>query len=171
MTQKEALQNLINSFDNELMAKLFVYNWLEDINWHSEASRFEEYINDYDKQELEDLKDINIVLNPSSYDYTYVSEFIDDKSNVYLVDAVKKARENKTSYVIYNDATYSLSLVREFNKAETMYQTFNYIFGWGTNNNEWNSKGIGIEFVMELLDMIKTHFEELYNPNKVVDID
>jgi len=47
MTQKEAIKNILGSISLEHFRALFISNWLEDINWHSENKLFcEQYMNE-----------------------------------------------------------------------------------------------------------------------------
>ena len=43
MTQKQGLQNLMQSIDNREARYILVMNWLEDINWHTECSILNEH--------------------------------------------------------------------------------------------------------------------------------
>ena len=40
MTEKHAVANILTALDNSTIRKLFISEWLEDINWHSENGRF-----------------------------------------------------------------------------------------------------------------------------------
>jgi len=42
MTQKEAIQNIIKRLDTAEARQFFLFGWLEDINWHTEANELEE---------------------------------------------------------------------------------------------------------------------------------
>lgn len=37
MTQKQGLKNVLDSISNTYLKYRFIYEWLEDINWHPEA--------------------------------------------------------------------------------------------------------------------------------------
>lgn len=40
MTQKQAIQNILNTLDYTGAKVMFISLWLEDINWHSENAKF-----------------------------------------------------------------------------------------------------------------------------------
>lgn len=39
MTQKKALENIIEALGHHVLARLFICQWLEDINWHGECAQ------------------------------------------------------------------------------------------------------------------------------------
>lgn len=104
-TQKEAIQNIVDTLGFAGAKVLFVSLWLEDINWHSENAKFCEEMKFW-------LKEIE---QPG------------------LTDLQKHS----------------------INSAKECVRGMTYIYGWGTNPADWESKGVGDAFVKELVEVIK----------------
>ena len=115
MTQKQAVKNIIDSISESAFKKLFLFEWLQDINWHTETQMILDSMNAEEKRIVEKYENM-------------------DESEKLTSPFIQKYRH-------------------EYHLATTIYQGLNYIFGWGIENDGWKSKGIGKEFVAELLEL------------------
>lgn len=164
MTQKEAIKNLIQTFNNKFNAKVFISNWLEDMNWHTENGLFCETFTEEENRKYEQLTNINYIYSSSKYSQEFVDNFKQTEPGKAIVEAIREAKENKRDRIYLKDGRFPYSFtfnqLHDFNKAETFYTCFNYIWGWGTIPSEWLSGASGQKFVDELLEMINTYFDK-----------
>lgn len=69
MTQKQALTNILQSLNGTTLRRLFVCEWLEDINWHYECSKIQE---NFCKAELHNL---GVMKNHKETDHPVILPF------------------------------------------------------------------------------------------------
>lgn len=154
MTQKEALTNLMEGLTHDFRL-LLVFNWLEDINWHTEAALLAK--TPYrDNEGMEWLEKVRCAFNPAGYSYSYSQEQIAALAPYELAD-VSEILQGKL--ICPKGAPHSMinnNTVYQFRRAETWYQPLSYIYGWGIQSSDWTSKGLGAPFVEELLEIIKS---------------
>ena len=164
MTQKEAIKNIIESMDNRLCSIIFVSNWLEDINWHSENTMLVEKLSKEQTDKWEVMRNLNYIIHSSNYSDVFVDEFKQTEEAKLYIEAVRYTKENKANgyWVRLNRWNNFISKDEMFsyNKAETFYNCFNYIWGWGITTPDWVSGGSGQKFVDELWEMITNHYDE-----------
>lgn len=134
MTQQEALENLIRTLP-PLFRAIFLADWLEDMNWHSERQLFVDKM----PQDWKTRWDIYHELHIASVENQYSKKHADFlKEQGYFSDKSKEAlatiRENEN--VFFNG--YLIDRVDLVNYAQTQdfYKGMNYIFGWGVKTNE-----------------------------------
>lgn len=151
MTQKEALANMLDTLSYDFRI-LLITNWLEDINWHAENRMFQERVQYKNENAMQWFENNKTLINPG----TYCSKYAIEKNKAATASQVQEVDEllskglTSTSYGIINS-----TMVHDFKKAETYYNAFNTIFGWGISSDGWNTRGIGKEFVDELIEMLE----------------
>lgn len=151
-TQKTLLGELLES-KTDTLKKIFIYEWLEDINWHSEANEFFTiYFSDYDRREYEVLQNLKLAAVPFSYPESYIeSPEVQQtiRKNLAILEEGRKSI-GRTIYMTPNGAVAD-ELLRDFIKIDTEMRTFNKMTGWGIDNDgTWESTGVGAAFVVEL---------------------
>ena len=160
MTQKQFIANILRSMDFKLARYVFIIDWLEDINWHTECSMINNLMEPEEAKKVDLLREFDYALRPSNYS----SAFINDIKN----DLVKynEACElyNKpfyNGYVSLGEYSFSKDQLYSFHNAIDFYKGMNYGFGWGLITSEWKAIQ-GQEFVDELVDLIN-------NPDQYCD--
>ena len=160
MTQKQAVKNIIEAFDNRLIAKHFISNWLEDINWHTENGLLGDSFTKEDDIKIEALSELNCILNSSDYSESYIDEFKETETGKKAQEAINYAKTYKSDIFHYRGYGFSKNMLFEFRRAEAFYICLNYIFGWGIDTTDWTSGGSGKAFVDELLEMVNSLFDK-----------
>ena len=149
ITQKQGLKNILQGLSHDFRL-LFVYNWLEDINWHTEASYLAEIAyNDPGKMEWLEL--IKYVNDPGAYSYEYVQEQVAKLPKAALIQ-LQMVKESKQVVPVNGTLVNKEDLIY-MRRAEN-YSPFCYTFGWGLDKKDWTSDGYGRPFVDELLEII-----------------
>lgn len=161
MTQKEALKNVLSTIENPIAKKWAVLNWLQDINFHTEYGMIDEDLKETETDTINDVQELLYVLYPSDYSRPFVLGFYEDHDEWGKYSRRKKARENyqNHSLVFVNDRPYSTDAIFDFHLADTFYRTFNRIFGWGLNTDDWDFVR-GEDFVVELYNLIEDSNEK-----------
>lgn len=151
MNQKEALKNILAGMRHDLKRQ-FICNWLEDINWHTEHRLLAEQEPVRAPRVLEWLERMTYAENPAGYGYEYTMQRIAEISqeDLQLLMDIKRGKET----LMLDMQVIDRQTLHEWRRVETWYQPFNYIFGWGINNNSWTSGGSGQAFVDELKEII-----------------
>ena len=149
ITQKEALKNILETMPNEMIRYQAVFNWLEDINWHTEARILAEKLNEYQIKELEAMEELDYILNSNNYCDQFIAEFKEQHP-----EAVKAVEKATNGIYFYRGYDFSRSQMFDFKTAQTFYKTFNQIFGWGMNSEDWGCTH-GDLLVAELVRLIE----------------
>jgi len=125
LSQKEALENLLESFDGALVRPLrllFLSYWLEDINWHTEN---------------------RLLWEMTAEGVTKAAQEIADRTNE--INGLTDPRMTIAGYPCDRSM-----LVYDLKKVN-YYHAFNIIFGWGLDNSFVKTQGP--ELVDELMRM------------------
>lgn len=149
ITQKEALKNIIESIDDEVIRTHAIYEWLEDINWHTEARLLSETLTKYQSAMLDNLQTVDYILNPRNYCDEFINQFETENPTIRT-----DIRKQSNGLVFYKDYVFDRSKLSDFRTAKSFYRTFNLIFGWGINGDDWQCTH-GDLLVAELLTMLK----------------
>jgi hypothetical protein len=151
-TQQQALTELCRGF-RPFIRRAFIYEWLEDINWHSEAKILADGFSNPEAELVGHLKKIHIAKN--EYNYS-VKHFQALKESLKLDDYMKvlqDIRQKEESFFI-NGCFVSPDVVREFERSMHAYNVIAYIYGWGINRDEFNGNSKGKPFIDELEKII-----------------
>lgn len=159
MTQKEALKNMIETFDSERFAIKFVCEWLQDINWHSECALLWGKVCSADQDFLDNLEMVHMATQGAGhYSESYIKELRADPDMMKAVADYDAGAD----YIRYKGYHFTREQLREIAKTN-YYLPFNYAFGWGLCDcgveNGWQFDR-GEDFVNELLAIIKPIFED-----------
>lgn len=154
MTQKQALKNLLNYLPYDFRL-LWLSNWLEDINWHSECNLLWERNQYHDKAKMEALELIKYANDPAGYSYGFVQNNLKSLDPIILSELIKI--KDTGNGMISGVFITSQDLI-DLRKAETQYNTFNYIWGWGITNADWTDTA-GDKFILELEEILKSEQE------------
>jgi hypothetical protein len=157
MTQKEALKNIIETFEDKKLAYAFVFKWLEDINWHSENTLLSEKLDKYEMQYLDNLEVVYMATHEGEYSHDFVKKLIADDLELQKVKA-KFEDDNSEGYFNYRGNSFSRVKLYDYAKTN-YYKAFNYIFGWGMDASDWGSTS-GQAFVDEIVEIIEPIFKE-----------
>lgn len=150
-TQKQSLKNLIEHLPSDFRF-ILISEWLEDINWHSEHSLLVEKYRFRNGDKMDWLYNMRFANDPASYSYEYVTK---ELKNIKPELLTQLADVKKGEKIIIGHDIISSSDLSNWQFATRNYQPFSYIYGWGIDNDGWNSKGTGEEFVNELLEIIE----------------
>lgn len=164
-TQKELIKNAIGGL-HPVARKYFIYAWLEDINWHSENTKFcERNFTKEENDQCSGLELLMIALHPSSYSKGFVNDHAADL--VVYKDAYIKAGEH--GLVHFPNGTYATpTLVRDFKTAMEFQKALSYMTGWGINGDGWDATS-GEAFVMELEGILMGFIKEDEEKEKVAE--
>lgn len=156
MTQKQALANICESIDWKPARYNLVFEWLEDINWHSEAGMLSEKISNIEMEELHLLDAFDYALRPSNYSHSYV-ESIKDKLTGFNDAVAEYHRGDYGGLIKLNDKVFSKSQIYDYQKKD-FYRALSYIWGWGLTTSDWKATQ-GEDFVNELVAVIENPAE------------
>ena len=151
LKQKDALINLVKHLHPDFRY-ILITHWLEDINWHGENQKLSEQYSFKNKGKMLWLQQVQYANDPASFNYQFIEEHLKGMSPQLL----RELQEVKAGNTIIKDGSPidKVDLIN-YQFAMRNYQAFSYIFGWGIDNDGWNSKGTGQEFVDELLELIE----------------
>jgi len=149
ITQKQALKNVLETIGNEVIRYQAVFNWLEDINWHTEARMIGEKLSKEQIAELDVMEELDYILNSNNYDQDYIRQFKEDHP-----EAVKAVNNAGNGLIQYKGYIFNRSELLDFKTAQEFYKTFNQIFGWGMQTDGWSCTQ-GDLLVAELVEVLK----------------
>jgi hypothetical protein len=153
-TQQQALTELCKGF-RPFIRRAFLYEWLQDINWHAEAALLLEGFSDQHAELIAHLKKFHIARNEYYYSTEYFTHL---KKAIKLSDHIKilqDIREKEEGFFM-NGIFISPDVMQEFEKAMSAYGTVACIYGWGIDKSEFNGHIKGKALVDELEKIIES---------------
>lgn len=157
MTQKTLFKKAI-TLDSKEARLLFITNWLEDINWHTENRLFcERNIDDSTQKFLDDMRWLFIALNPNDYSDGFVQDHREELEP-YIKAVISSKTHNRGAVTLPCGRTISESTLWDFKQAQKSFSVFSRLTGYGLTTKDWNHTS-GIEFVQELEEILAS-FEE-----------
>jgi hypothetical protein len=154
MTQKEAIKNIVETFDDRRLAYQFIFNWLEDINWHRENTILSEQLNKHDFRYLDALERLYQATHQGNYAHQYIVDLL--ANDLELAGALVDIENKRVAF--YRGYRFDSEHLHEFDKTQ-FYRAFNYIWGWGITTADW-VKTSGPEFVDEVIELVEPIFKE-----------
>lgn len=152
MTQLEALTRIVESFNDYRMAIIFLGDWLEDINYHTEAAEVRGWLHPTQAEWYEHLQMLHIARKRSFYsDDHYKYLFENGYTSAVHEKAVEKIR-SKDGLAFVEHFDFSDTDLRNIELVEDMVRGMNYIWGWGVENKLYPSKE---EFMATLKKLVK----------------
>jgi hypothetical protein len=151
-TQQQALSELCKGF-RPFIRRVFIYEWLEDINWHSEAKILCDGFSDPEAELVGHLKKLHIAKNEYNYSVKHFQEFKESLQLEQYMKVLQDIRQKEGSFFI-NGCFVSPDVIREFERAMHAYNIVAYIYGWGIHQDEFNGHIRGKAFVDELESII-----------------
>lgn len=162
MKQKEIIKQAI-SLDHKPARLLFLTNWLEDINWHSENVLFTERNIDPETQKyLDDVQWLFIAMYPNDYSLGFVEQNR-EQLEPYIKAIINQKKHNRGSYSLPCGRTIGESSLYDLKQAYRSVSVVSRITGWGLSDG-WRSTS-GDSFVEELEQML-AEFEEKDEENE-----
>lgn len=152
MTQLQALHNVVLQFESLPIRAAFIHDWLEDINFHSEATVIRNYLSPAQRNLVYGLDSLCIALNKSSYTAEHYQHLIE---RGYINDEVEAAADNYRNgkTVLLNGYCYSDYQIREYLKIKGIRNGFTSIYGYGVQDElaEMNNE----QFEQEMTKLIE----------------
>jgi hypothetical protein len=151
MTQQEHLKHYLE-FSSRFEKIVFIHEWLEDINYHTEAAMILAMATDRELKMLNDLFHLHIASNESSYKKERWNYFL--KNNILDTDAIKAYqdyREVGNEYIVYRGANYKDSDLIGYRNIQDSFNVFSKIFGFGIENEWCSNKESFVESLKEII--------------------
>lgn len=157
MTHKEIIKQAIR-FDHKPARLLFLTNWLEDINWHSENALFiERNITPDIQTYLDEVQWLLIALNPNDYSNGFVEQYRKELEP-YIEIIIKQKKHNRGSYSLPCGRVIDESSLYDLKQAHKSVSVVSRITGWGIGDGWKNT--FGEKFVEEIEEMLASFEKE-----------
>jgi len=114
-TQQQALTELCKGF-RPFIRRAFIYEWLEDINWHSEAAILADGFSNPEAELVGHLRKFNIVKNEFNYSAKHFQELKESLKLEDYMRILQDIRQKEESFFI-NGCFVSPDVTREFERA------------------------------------------------------
>jgi hypothetical protein len=151
MNQKELLKQAIR-FDSKEARLLFITNWLEDINWHSENALFaERNIDEFTSRFLDDVQWLLMALNPSNYCDSFIADHAEELAP-YRKAILDSKTHNRGTITLPCGRSFGESTLFDLKRAQSGFSFFAHLTGYGLADG-WEHTS-GIEFVKEIEDIL-----------------
>jgi hypothetical protein len=151
MNQKDLLKRAIN-FDNKEARLLFITNWLEDINWHSENKLFgERNIDEFTEHFLDGVQWLLMALNPGNYCDSFIANH-EKELAPYRKAILNSKTHNRGTITLPCGRSIGESTMFDLKRAQNGFSFFSHLTGYGLCEG-WNNT-TGIEFVKELEEIL-----------------
>jgi hypothetical protein len=132
MDQLEALKQLLR-FETRDNKRVFICEWLEDINWHTECRMVRENTPEYFNELWDKMDRLYLVANEKSFTLSHWNGIKDDYTKPEDYEDLEKLRAGKLVFCNHN--AISREMFYSFEKMKNSYSTFSAIWGYGLDGS------------------------------------